>query len=243
MARSRTTTFVLMLLVAPLVALVAACGGGGGDGGGELPLIRAYFRASNVGDRGSLANIAMYAWNARERGAVSSPSIDSVSEVRSRPLRVKELSEALAAAQAEEESFTEEKIAYQDENFDAINRVLEAERDDEDVASRDSDVQEAWTDWRNRTMEHSKMVSDASQQLRAEQDTASLSVFDPNNAIDLTEFDGEIRTKDVQITANVELDGSESEQSMTITLQRTVLTGAGEDGADLLGRWVVANIS
>ena len=134
-------------------------------------------------------------------------------------------------------------IAFQDENFDAINRVLEAERDGEDVASRDSELQEAWTDWRTRTMEHSKMVSDARQELTNEQNDASLSVFNPNNQPDLTQFDGEVRTKDVQITASVELDGSESEETMTVTLQQTVLAGAGEDGEPLEGRWVIANIS
>ena len=238
MARSRTTAFVLMMFAIPLLAmLVSACGGTGP----EQTLIRAYFRAANVGDRGSLVNIAMFAWNASENGTVSSPSVDSVSEERSRPLRVKELTQALADAQAAEETFTEEKVAYQDENFDAINRVLAAERDEEDVARRDGEVQEAWTDWRNRTMEHSKMVADATQQLSAEQNTASLSMFDPNNPLDLAQFDGEIQTKDVAVTATVEQGGSETEQQLTVTLQRTVL--AGGDGEPIEGRWVIANVS
>jgi len=238
MARSRTTAFVIMVFVAPLLAMVvSACGGAGA----EQTLIRAYFRAANVGDRGSLVNIAMFAWDASENGTVSSPSVDSVSEERSRPLRVKELTQALADAQSEDETFTEEKVEYQDENFDAINRVLAAERDEEDVARRDTEVQEAWTDWRNRTMEHSKMVADAQQQLTAEQNTASLSMFDPNNPLDLAQFDGEIQTKDVAVTATVEQGGSETEQQLTVTLQRTVL--AGSDGEPIEGRWVIANIS
>ena len=238
MARSRTTAFVLMMFAIPLLAmLVSACGGTGP----EQTLIRAYFRAANVGDRGSLVNIAMFAWDASENGTVSSPSVDSVTEERSRPLRVKELTQALTDAQAAEETFTEEKVAYQDENFDGINRVLAAERDEEDVASRDTEVQEAWTDWRNRTMEHSKMVADAQQQLSAEENTASLSMFDPNNPLDLAEFDGEIQTKDVAITATVEQGGSENERQLTVTLQRTVLVGA--DGEPIEGRWVIANVS
>ena len=238
MARSRTTAFVIMVFVAPLLAMVvSACGGAGA----EQTLIRAYFRAANVGDRGSLVNIAMFAWDASENGTVSSPSVDSVGEERSRPLRVKELTQALADAQSADETFTEEKVEYQDENFDAINRVLAAERDEEDVARRDTEVQEAWTDWRNRTMEHSKMVADAQQQLTAEQNTASLSTFDPNNPLDLAQFDGEIQTKDVAVTATVEQGGSETEQQLTVTLQRTVL--AGGDGEPREGRWVIANIS
>ena len=238
MARSRTTAFVIMLFVVPLLAMLASACGGAGP---EQTLIRAYFRAANVGDRGSLVNIAMFAWDASANGTVSSPSVDSVSEERSRPLRVKELTQTLADARAAEETFTQEKVTYQDENFDAINRVLAAERDEEDVASRDTEVEEVWTDWRNRTMEHSQMVADAQQQLTAEQNTASLSMFDPNNPLDLAQFDGEIQTKDVAVTATVERGGSESEQQLTVTLQRTVLVGG--DGEPVEGRWVIANVS
>ncbi len=240
MARSKTATFVLMLFAAPAMALLVSACGGGGD---EQPLIRAYFRATNSGDRRSLANIALYAWNAEEQGAVNSPSVESVSEVSSRPLRVKALAQALLDAEAEEDAFTEEKIVYQNEEFDAINRVLEAEREDEEVAAGDLDVQEAWTDWRNRTMEHSRNVSNARQELAVEQETASLSIYDARNPIDINEFDGEIRTKDVQVAATVTIGGTESERTLTVTLLQTVLEGAGPEGGQLIGRWVVANVS
>lgn len=236
MSRTRTTTFRLALFAASLTLLVSACGGAGP----EQTLIRTYFSASNVGDRGSLVNITMFRWNADERGTVRGPAVNSVSEERSRPLRVKELTQAVADAQTEEEAFTQEKIAYQDENFEAINRVLEAERDDESVASRDGDVQEAWTDWRNRTMEHSRSVADAQQALSNEEDTASLSVYNNPGAGDLSQFDGEIVTKDVSVTATVELNGNSSEQELTVTLQRTILANGDEP---IEGRWVIANVS
>ena len=85
------------------------------------------------------------------------------------------------------------------------------------------------------------MVADAQQELTAEQNTASLSMFDPNNPLDLALFDGEIQTKDVAVTATVEQGGSETEQQLTVTLQRTVL--AGGDGEAIEGRWVIANVS
>ena len=236
MSRIRTTTFRLALFTASLMLLVSACGGAGP----EQTLIRTYFSASNVGDRGSLVNITMFRWNADERGTVRAPTVNTVSEERSRPLRVKELTQAVADAQTEEEAFTQEKIAYQDENFEAINRVLEAERDDESVASGDGDVQEAWTDWRNRTMEHSKSVSDARLALSNEEDTATLSVYNDRDPKDLSQFDGEIVTKDVSVTATVALDGNSSEQELTVTLQRTILANGDEP---IEGRWVIANVS
>jgi hypothetical protein len=217
--------------------LVSACGGSGE----EQTLIRTYFQAARVNDRASLGNIAMYAWNAEERGAVSRPNVQTVAEEQRRPLRMLELTEVLAEARESEETFTQEKIAYQDENFDAINRVLEAEREGDDVGRRDREVQEAWTDWRERTMEHSREVSAALDELNSEQNEASLSMFDPNNPIDVTEYNGELVTKDVEITARVELDGNETEETLTVTLQQAILTA--EDGTPMEGRWVVRNIS
>ena len=68
-----------------------------------------------------------------------------------------------------------------------------------------------------------------------------LSVFDPNNPLVLTEYDGELLTKEVSITANVELDGTESERSLVITLQKAVLTGS--DGTMIEGGWKIAQVS
>ena len=238
MARSRTPALVFVLFMAPLATLfVSACGGSGA----ERTLIRAYFLAARANDRTTLNNIAMVAFNPREDGTVSTFSIESVAEEQRRPLRLKELSAALITAQQAEDDFTAEKVTYQDEQFDAINRVLVAERDGEDVARRDVEVQEAWTDWRTRTIEHAKMVSGARVELSNEENAASLSVFDPSTSVEVTEYDGELLTKDVLVTASVELDGTESERSMVITLQKAVLVGS--DGTVIEGRWVVAQIS
>jgi hypothetical protein len=217
--------------------LFGACGGGGE----EETLIRSYFQAARFDDRASLGNIAMYAWNTDERGVVARPSVESVSEEQIRPLRMMELSQALAEAEETEEVFTQEKIVYQDENFDAINRVLEAEREGENVGRRDRDVQEAWTDWRDRTIEHSRAVAAAREELNGERNEAQLSMFDPNNPVDVTQFNGELVTKDVEVSVRIELDGNETEEMLTVTLQRAILTGA--DDMPMEGRWVIRNIS
>ncbi len=234
MARSRMKVPVLALCTG---LLFSACGGSGE----EQTLIRTYFQAARVNDRASLGNIAMYAWNTDERGAVSRPNVQSVAEEQRRPLRMQELSEMLVELRETEETFTQEKIAYQDENFDAINRVLEAEREGEDAGRRDQEVQEAWTDWRERTMEHSRAVSSALDELNAELIEAQLSMDDPNNPLDLAQYNGELVTKEVEITARVSVDGGEpEEEGLTVTLQRAIL--AGEDGTPMEGRWVVRNI-
>ena len=90
-------------------------------------------------------------------------------------------------------------------------------------------------------MEHVKMSSDADAALSAEKNAAALSVFDPNNPLDLILFDGLLLTKDAQVTADIQKDGTESEQTLTVTLQKAVLTSS--DGTEFEGRWVIANIS
>jgi len=237
MARSRTSSFVLALLVVPMVALFfSACGGGA-----ERALIRSFFLASRLNDRPTLNNIAMVAFDPGERGSVSTFSLDNVAEEVSRPLLVRELNEALLEARRVDDEFTAEKVAYQDENFDAINRVLAAERDGESVGRRDTEVQEAWTDWRDRTMEHARLVSEAQVDLTNEQNAAALSMYDQNNPLDLTQYDGELVTKEVSITANLELNGSESERAMVVTLQKAVLTDS--DGMMIEGGWVVGAVN
>ena len=61
------------------------------------------------------------------------------------------------------------------------------------------------------------------------------------NPLELTEYDGELLTKEVSITANVELDGTESERALVITLQKAVLIGS--DGTTIEGGWKIAQVS
>ena len=236
MARSRIRMKVPVFALC-MGLLFGACGGGGE----EETLIRSYFTAARFDDRDSLNNIAMYGWNTTERGVVSRPSVESVSEEQIRPLRMVELSEALAEAEEAEEVFTQEKIVYQDENFDAINRVLEAEREGDNVGRRDREVQEAWTVWRDETIEHSRSVAAARDELNAEVSEAELSMFDPVNPIDVTQYNGELVTKDVEVSVRIELEGNETEEMLTVTLQRAILAGA--DDMPMEGRWVIRNIS
>ena len=111
--------------------------------------MRSFFQASRYGDRTTLGNMSMVVFDIRRRTAIaSSPSVEAVTEEERRPLRMIELAQELQELRAEETAFREEKKAYQDENFETITRVVEAEREGEDVRRRDQEVQEAWTKWR-----------------------------------------------------------------------------------------------
>ena len=222
--------------VCALAGLVAGCAGGQ-----EQAIVRGYFNASRYNDTATLGNIAMVRFDPQVDGVVRTPNVESVTEEQRRPLRVRELDQAVMDARATEEDFTTRKISYQDENVDAIGRVLEAESEGRDVASRDLEVQGEWTTWRDETREHAKMLSDAQAQLNDESAVAELSVFDPNNPIDLTQYDGELLSKRVTIAATVETpDNQEVERTMVVTLEKVELTG--EDGVMLDGRWIITGL-
>ncbi len=230
------THVLFAFTVCALAGLVAGCAGGQ-----EQAIIQGYFTASRVNDTATLGNIAMVRFDPQVDGVVRRPGVDSVAEEQRRPLRVRELDQAISDARAAEEEFTTRKISYQDENVDAIGRVLEAESEGREVARRDLEVQEAWTTWREETRQHAKMVSDAQATLNDESEVAELSVFDPNNPIDLTQYDGELISKRVTIAATVETpDGQEVERTMVVTLETVQLTGP--DGVPLQGRWIITGL-
>ena len=236
MSRSRIMTLVFIAFATSGGALSVGCSGSGAESG----LVRSFFQASRFGDRTTLGSMAMVVFSPEEDGLVSGISVESVTEEKRRALRIVALGEALAQTRAEEEAFRAEKKVYQDENFDAITRVIEAERAQEDAASRDQEVQEMWTKWRAEERQHALSVSEAQTALSEESQVAEVSVFDPGNPIDVSQFEGELISKDVTITADVEMGGTEEERTMVITMQKVELQGP--DGL-IEGRWIITAIS
>ncbi len=237
MSRSRSSMLLLTAFVTCLLAgVVSGCGGGE-----EQALLRTYFVAARVNDRTTLGNIATVPFDPKQDGVATGASVESVSPEERRPLRTRELAEALQKARADEEAFNAKKKAYQDANFDAITRVLEAERATKPVAPRDKEVQAAWTTWREETMQRAKGISDAQAALNDESKVASASVFDPNNPLDVTSFDGELITKQVTVNANVRKADQTEERTMNVTMQRAVLKG--KEGQMIEGRWIITAIS
>ena len=216
-----------------IASFVVACGG--------LPeedVLKRYFRAVRAGDMLTLSNIAAVTL---QSGVVQGFTITSVSEVQEKELKVKALLADLEEVEATQEAFNEEMKAYQDENLEAIGRVLTAERVEEEVDREDEEIQVAWAEWREKSTTHAIAVSDAGQALSSERSAADQSVFNASNPIDITQYDGKITSKTVNITATVlGEDGSTSEQDLVVNLTRTELTGA--EGNNVSGRWIIAGI-
>lgn len=232
---SRNTAAVLVAAGLAAAGSAAGCGGGGE----ERSLIRNFFTASRVNDRTTLGNIAMVAFDPAQDGSVGGFDVETVSEEQRRPLRMRELGAAVAEARQAEQDHAGRMKAYQDENLDAIARVVEAERAGEAVRRRDQSVQEEWRKFRDEDQDLSRAQSDAESALAAESAVAQVSAYDPNNPIDVQAFEGELVTKEVTINATVDRDGSSEERMMAITLQKVELDGP--DGM-IDGRWVIADI-
>ncbi len=233
---SKANISLLVTLVLAIGGSMTACGGGGE----EQSLINSFFRASRFNDRTTLGGISMVAFNPDTDGTVGSFDIESISEEQRRPLRMRESVAALAQAQQDQRTFAAEMRAFQDENLDAIASVIEAERADENVRARDRDIQEAWTKWREDSQDRSLAVSAAETALAAESSVATISAYDPNNPIDVQSLEGELLTKEVTISTAVEMNGSEEDRTLVITLQRVELNTA--DGM-IEGRWIITGIS
>jgi hypothetical protein len=234
---SRVTIKRSLIVITALFAgggFLTACGGGGE----EDQLVRAFFQASRFNDRSTVGNMSMVFFPPDEEGIASSPSIDSMQEEQRVPLRMQELSEALVDARQAENDFREEKKMYQDENEEAITRVIEAERAEEDVAGADEEIQEMWNNLVDEERSYAQEVSDATVDLNRAVQIANASVFDPSNPIDVTTYDGDVITKDLTVTASIEKDGSSSDRTMTLTIQQVEIRG-GESDELVPSRWII----
>jgi len=188
------------------------------------------------------ANLSMVPFSVAERGVVRNFEVESISEITTVPMRARELNEALMVSQASESEFSERKQAYQDENLEAIERVLEAEQAGNEPRLRaDRAVQEEWTQWRAEMAQHAQEVSDTRVALNEGRIVAEGSTFSPIDLIDVTQYDGEISSKTVRIIADVATpDEQNVQQTLDIEIQRAELVG--DDGTPLTGRWIITAI-
>ena len=223
-------------LLAPMLVAVAiltsACGGHP-----EQQQLQQFFRASSLSDSGTLSSFAAVSFDAKTDGQVTGFTIVTVSEPRVEPLKIKELSKAVADEQAAEKEFTDRMKAYQDAHMEAIDRILKAEAAKKKIAGADATVQKEWTKWHEDQGAASKKVSDARSQLANARPLAELSLSAPNGpAPDLGQADGQMESKDVTITATVKMpDGSTAQKNLVVTMQRAVMKATP---ADKTGRWI-----
>jgi len=224
--------------------LAVAVFSGGCSSQPEEPLLRQFFRASQLRDNTTLANFTAASFDPGTDGVVTSFDITNVTEERREPLMLKDLAKAEEVARAADEEFSKKKKAYQDANLEAIERVLKAEGAKGPVGGRDAQVQSAWRKWRDDAATSARAVSDARSKLNASRPIAELSVQNVQGigVVDLTAVDGQLVSKDVTLDAQVRMPSGETVQKqLVVTLQRAEVAQPGKT-EPVGGRWVIAAI-
>ena len=137
MHRPKSTSVIVSAAALLGLALVAsAC-----SSPPEEPLLRQFFRASQLRDNATLANFAAATFDPRTDGVVSGFDIVSVGEERRQPLMLKELAATADQARIADEEYSKKMKEYQDANLVAIERVLKAETAGQPVAARDAGME------------------------------------------------------------------------------------------------------
>ena len=233
--RSRSTDRFAISLGALTLAFAAAC-----SGYAEQSVLTQFFTAARLRDNTSLNNITMVSFDPGKQGSVTTFNIVSVTPEQRKPLAVKALAQAHQAARADDAAFTRRKDEYQNENLEAIQRVLRADRERTKLKGKDAEVQATWSKFVQDGAAVSRKVSDAKRKLASESALVDLSINGGSNApIDVTKYEGDLVSKHVTIDAQVRLPGGETApKKYVITMQRAVLKGDKE----IAGRWIIANI-
>jgi hypothetical protein len=218
-----------------LIVLTAAC-----SASSEQPILNQFFTASRLRDNTSLNNLTMVLFEPHTRGTVTTFEIVNVTPEERKPLGLKALADAHSTAKADDAAFTKRKEEYQNENLEAIQRVLKADREKARLRGGDAEVQATWSKFVQDGAAVSRKVTEAKRKLANESGLVDLSINGGSNApIDVTKYEGELVSKDVTINATVKLpSGETAPKTFVVTMQRAVLKADRE----ITGRWIIAAI-
>jgi len=233
--RLSSTSLFAISLSALTLALAAGC-----SNHPEQSILSQFFTASRLRDNTSLNNLTMVSFEPRTQGTVTTFDIVTITPEQRKPLPLKALAQAHTAAKADDAAFTKRKEEYQNENLEAIQRVLKADREKTRLKGKDAEVQATWSKIVQDGVAVSRKVSEARRKLAGESSVVDVSINGGSNSpVDLTKYDGELVSKDVTISATVRLPSGETAQkTLVVTMQRAVLKG----DRDITGRWIIAAI-
>jgi hypothetical protein len=230
-------------LLASLVLATAALSGCSSPNAAEENLVRQFFRASGLRDNTTLANFAVVSFDPKTEGTVTDFDVTAVTPERTEPLRVIELAKAVTEAEEANKAFNERKKVYQNDNLEAIDRVLKAESAGRKLTGKDAQIQAEWTKWRDETSAEARKLSAARTALSNARPIAEMSLM--ANAADKTpavaDLDGTLATKDISVAATVRgPDGASTQKNFVITAQRAVVKS--QSGGERQGRWIITGI-
>ena len=227
--------FLLAPIVFTTFFFTVACGGGGI----EKSTIDSFFRAARMRDNVTTGGISMARFDPRTDGQVENCSVVSMTDEQVTPLHLKALAAAQDEARKASDALNKDKLKFQGDHTDELNRLLAAEKKGEKVKGKDVAFQTEWNKWRERTSAVEKTYSEAREKLNAERSVADLSVANSQNPIDPAQYEGEFATKDCTINANIITpDGKHETRKLIITLQQVRLKAE----KPIIGKWIITKI-
>ncbi len=96
-------------LVVALALFVVSCGGAAGP---EQQILTNFFRAARVRDNVTLGNLSAVSFNPRTEGSVQEFTIVTISPEQKRAVPIREPSEAVAKAKADDDELAYQKKLY-----------------------------------------------------------------------------------------------------------------------------------
>jgi hypothetical protein len=238
MHRRLALGFLLAPTLFSLAFFTLACGGGA-----EKSVLDGFFRAARMRDNATLSNIATVSYDARTLGQVESFSVTNVGEEKVEPLQLKTLAATYDEAKKADDEFTKNKMAYQDQHAEELKAFEDARKGGPQpkgkAAKTSAEFQTAWTKWVDDTKVSAKKVSEAREKLATARAIADVSVMNPQNPVDPTQYDGEMATKDYTISAKIITpDGQHVTKTMLVTIQQARLKG----DKPVTGKWIVTGL-
>src|SRR5205807_1136114 len=109
----------------------------------DQPILNQFFTASRLRDNTTLDGFSMVALDPQKQGTVTSFSITNVSAEQRKPLTLRSLAKAHDDAKAEDTALNTRRETFQQENDEAVQRVVKAGRTAK-LKGGDADVQASW---------------------------------------------------------------------------------------------------
>lgn len=230
-------TLGIALVLAPLSILAAACS----SAPPEQQTLNQFFRAARTRDNETLARMSAVEFDPRERGEVTSFEITNVSEERRTPLTYKQLIDAQQRAVADEAEFRQRRVEFENANRPALETIAKLERDpNAKMNAQQQKLKAEWDKWRSDAQAMQKATSTARAAFNNAIGPAEASLSQPGQAAFSAEnFEGELLSKDVTLTAQVRKDGQTTSKTMIVTIQRVV---GKQGGTERTGRPIIARI-
>ncbi len=236
MPRRYVLTCAAALAAVSALLLASACSGYSS----EQQILRKYFQANQLRDQSTVGNVAIVEFDPMTDGTVQNFDVTAVTPERVTKLNIRQYADEFKKAKEDNDAFMKEVNKYQKDNAVEIDRVTKAAQGNKPLRGKDAELHAAWTKWVSDRVDHSSRLSDARRKLAGETRVAELSTFNALKPIDINDYDGDLITKDVTVTAKVKKpDGSIVDRTMVVTMERANLKGPAGDRE---GRWIITDI-